>query len=55
MTVLRRVGPFALAFGLFPFVVESAEPTGPLAEKLKGVTVTQFAKAPGYSEGGWMN
>jgi sugar lactone lactonase YvrE len=52
MPVKRCAGSLlALMIGLIPTLVEAADPTGPLAEKLKGVTVTQFAKAPGYSEG----
>jgi gluconolactonase len=31
--------------------VRAEEPKGPLADKLKGVTFTKYADAPGYSEG----
>ena len=48
--------PARLAFAACCLFLSSAplladEPSGPLAEKLKGVTFTQYAKAPGYSEG----
>ncbi len=39
-----------IAFGTY-VAATAGEPTGSLAEKLKAVTMTQFANAPGYSEG----
>jgi sugar lactone lactonase YvrE len=41
---------------LFASVVRAEDPKGPLADKLKDVTFTKYAAAPGYSEGPtWRN
>ena len=46
-----RASSLVLAACLLAPFARADEPTGPLAEKLKGVTFTHYAKAPGYSEG----